>query len=203
MSIPYPTISLHAIQTLPAPAAVETASQGVYLQLIPSAPQSSDDDDPPDTIAVTIVPTASEVPQPATGVAQEDEAVAGEDLPEKTPVQALFKALSTCSDLNPDPVDPDEEGEGGSRLMQAGLAMPGTSDGSLPPPMPGSGGWITAENMHEFVDENGNFIESEDGETAEGTIEELGPGAGTVRQREDETSNGNGADEEAKWQRTS
>lgn len=199
MSIPYPTISLHAIQTLPAPVAAENASQGVYLQLIPSIEQPSDDDEPPDTIAVTIVPTASEVPQPGTDITAEDEAVAGENVPEKTPVQALFKALSSCSDLNPDPMDEDED-EGGSRLMQAGLAMPGTSDGSLPPPMPGSGGWITAENMHEFVDEDGNFIEGDD---ADEQSEELGPGAGTVRQREDDPSSGNGADDEAKWQRTS
>ena len=43
---------------------------------------------------------------------------------------------------------------------------------------PGASGWITAENMDEYMDENGNFSGMVIGE-------ELGPGAGTVRARED------------------
>merc|ERR1711939_200100 len=125
----------------------------------------------------------------------------------QTPAQALFNALSNCSNLHPDPVeDEEEDGAQGSRLIQSGLAIPLGGEGSgLPPPMPGSGGWITAENMHEFVDEDGNWIEDA-GEEAAGEAP-LGPGAGTVRSRDDGEDGGGGdntaADgEDAKWQRT-
>jgi nucleotide-sensitive chloride channel 1A len=47
--------------------------------------------------------------------------------------------------------------------------------------MPGSGGWITAENMSEYFDEVGNWRGSKEGED-----EHLGPGAGTVRSREED-----------------
>lgn len=170
LTIPYPTISLHAIQS--TPSAEQNQSQGVYMQLIPTMP--ADEEELPDTVSITIIPTVA----PATEDAQ-------------TPVQALFTALSECSNLHP---DPEEDGdEQASRLLQAGLAIPGTSDGSLPPPMPGSGGWITAENMHEFIDENGNFIEDNDEEMES----ELGEGAGTVRKAPDDE------DGDTKWQRTS
>ena len=70
--------------------------------------------------------------------------------------------------------------------------------------MPGSSGWITAENMHEFIDENGNWIEG-DNEGDDGQSDEpLGPGAGTVRARDDGGAEGNkNSGDETKWQRTS
>lgn len=172
------------------------------MQLIPALP-SSDEEEPPDTVSMTIIPTASAPPASTAPTANEDDAIESEDKPETTPAQAFFTALSDCSNLHPDPVG-DYDEEEGSRLMQAGLAVPGNSDGSLPPPMPGSGGWITAENMHEFVDENGNFImqDDEEEEAAENEDEMLGPGAGTVRSHpgdEDKDHNLN----DTKWQRTS
>lgn len=69
------------------------------------------------------------------------------------PVKAIFNAISACSDLHPDPDMSDDEDE----------------------PELGAGGWITADNMNDFIDENGNFI----GGYA------MGPGAGTVRPREE------------------
>lgn len=193
VSIPYPSISLHAIQTLPAPAAIE--QQGVYMQLMTSPEESMGEDVEPESLSVTIVPTASAAP--AVG----SELDPAEDKPEQTPVQAMFNALSNCSNLHPDPVDPGDE-EDGSRLFSAGLAFPGATDGGLPPAMPGSGGWITAENMHEFMDENGNWIEEEgEGEEDTGENEPLGTGAGNVRPRDD-TGTGEDGDE-TKWRRTS
>jgi nucleotide-sensitive chloride channel 1A len=64
--------------------------------------------------------------------------------------------------------------------------------------MPGSGGWITADNVNEFFDADGAW-------RGRG----LGPGAGIVRERDDDDV-GNGAGgsgtehgaEESKWQRT-
>ena len=70
--------------------------------------------------------------------------------------------------------------------------------------MPGSGGWITAENVGDFFDEEGNYRAGES----------LGEGAGRVRGREEEDdedegglegANGNGENheiEETKWRRT-
>jgi len=199
ISIPYPTISLHAIQSLPTPTATEPQSQGLYMQLIPSVLDA--DDEPPDTVSLTMIPTASAPPPSTAPTANEDDAIESEDNPEQTPVMALFTALSDCSNLHPDPVEDEEEQ--GSRLMQAGLAFSGTSDGTMPPPMPGSGGWITAENMHEFIDEDGNFIQDTDetAETAEDGDGELGPGAGTVRGAPDDGKADH--DDDSKWQRTS
>jgi len=157
VSIPYPSISLHAIQSLPQPSVGE--QQGLYMQLVSSTEVAGGEDVEPESVSVTIIPTASAPPAEAT---EDDPA---EDKPEQTPVMAMFTALSNCSNLHPDPVDPgDEDNEEGSRLFQAGLALPGVTDGGLPPAMPGSGGWITAENMHEFVDEEGNWIDDEEEE---------------------------------------
>lgn len=50
--------------------------------------------------------------------------------------------------------DEAEESEG----LDPGIVIPGRSDGGLPPPFPGSGGWITAENVDQFLDADGNWI---------------------------------------------
>lgn len=185
------------------------------MQLISTpAPQSNSEEEEEelDTISMTIIPTASGVPTSISSATGEnvDGAVETENQPEQTPVQALFDALSNCANLHPDPADDEDEMMGqeqgleGSMLYQAGLVMPGAQDSGLPPPMPGSGGWITAENMHEFFDAEGNWIgpeEDTDMADEEGEEEEedgaLGPGAGTVRPRD-------GADEadDTKWRRT-
>ena len=213
ISIPYPSISLHAIQALPQPSAGE--QQGLYMQIISQPPETGEDEEP-ESISMTVIPTASAPPQVATTSGTTEEGLEGEEKPEQTPVLAMFNALSACSNLHPDPIEPGDEdeemgGDGGSRLFRAGLAIPGASDGGLPPAMPGSGGWITAENMHEFVDDEGNWIggDEQEEEETEGDGDALGPGAGTVRSREDgEQGNGNGnaADgeegDETKWRRT-
>ncbi len=102
--------------------------------------------------------------------------------------------------------DGDEEGGGqrGAVMFEGDQDVDGVyplSNGTegLPPPMPGSGGWITAENAGEFFDEEGNW-------RGDGG---LGGGAGTVRTRE-EDADGEGVEgegegdgtEETKWRRT-
>jgi len=129
----------------------------------------------------------------------------------------MFEAISECSNLNPDPVEEDDEDEdeydkivfegdigGGEEIP--GLPGVYASTGDLPPSMPGSSGWITADNVHEYFDEEGNWI---GGEVAEGANGELGEGAGRVRGREEveaeEEVNGHGGqgeDAEAKRART-
>lgn len=165
--------------------------------------EDTPEDVEPASFSVTIIPTASAPPLAATS--HPDPELETEDEPEQTPVQALFNALSDCANLHPDPVDEDDEADEASRLFRAGLAIPGDSSGALPPPMPGSAGWITAENMHEFFDEDGNWIpQDEDEPTTEVPAEPLGPGAGSVRVREDGPADADAnGDEETKWQRTS
>lgn len=173
MSIPYPAIALHAIQRLRDPEDSVLAMFGLLMN-IELENQPSDEDEEPDMIELTIVPpTRSSSP--------------GD-------VQMLFDAVSTCSNLHPDPIsqgDEEMDEDGGNRIMFEGnvgyegiSGLPGVvrgvSDGGLPPPFPGSGGWITAENIGEYFDAEGNWLGDgdEDGE-------ELGEGAGRVRGRDE------------------
>ncbi|KAF2279907.1 uncharacterized protein EI97DRAFT_370050 [Westerdykella ornata] len=105
--------------------------------------------------------------------------------PDTTCIKEIFTAMNACADLHPDP-DDSEEGDQEDETA------------------PGATGWITADNMGEYLDEDGNFKGHIYGDAEES--EQLGPGAGTVRPREeeaDEHTNGvNGEDGETKWQRT-
>ncbi|KAB8233180.1 Voldacs domain-containing protein [Aspergillus alliaceus] len=188
LSIPYPSISLHAIQRLRLPSS-PTEIQGLYMQIAtPAAPGAGpQEDDFEECITMTVIPAPGEPDQVA-----EDK--------DETPTQALYNAVSACSNLHPDPMSENEDEEGGSSLLQSGLVEAGSGDGGLPPPVDGSSGWITADNMHEFFDEEGNWI----GGGEEPTLS-LGPGAGTVRGREGEDGDGDVevlGDEETKWRRT-
>ena len=99
----------------------------------------------------------------------------------------------------------DEEGPGpslasafrslsGNNGTSGDGAINGVSD--LPPAFPGSGGWITAENLHEHFDGEGNWLpgrELGEPQNAEimtnghgGDDTGLGPGAGNVRTRDDD-----------------
>ncbi|PVI04367.1 hypothetical protein DM02DRAFT_586349 [Periconia macrospinosa] len=103
--------------------------------------------------------------------------------PQNDCIKEIYAAMNTCADLHPDPDDGDE-------------------DGMFDETAPGATGWITAENMGDFMDADGNFTG-----TVIGGEEELGPGAGTVRQREEDEShdgqNGvNGEQHQDKYQRT-
>ena len=53
-----------------------------------------------------------------------------------SPSQALFKAISDCQELNPDPPEDGDE---------------------VDETAPGATGWITSENMQDFLDENGEL----------------------------------------------
>lgn len=136
-------------------------------------------------------------------------------------IEDLFKGVSNCSNLHPDPAaEGDEEEDDRVRFEGSvgyegitGLpgAIRGATDGGLPPPFPGSGGWITAENVGEFFNADGEWIggegqegegEGEDAGEGEGEgesdgIQVLGEGAGRVRPREEE-----GEEDENKWRRT-
>lgn len=168
---------------------------------------------------MTIVPAAS-----ATTRSEHAPEEVGREAPEpESQAQQLYTALSSCASLHPDPVSGSEagveDGEGGglrSAIMFEGdrdvggvySLSHGEGGGSeLPPPMPGSGGWITAENVGEFFDGEGNWRGDEGLGREAGVGGGLGEGAGTVRTREgdgdgeDAEGEGEGT-EETKWRRT-
>ncbi|KAK4230408.1 regulator of volume decrease after cellular swelling-domain-containing protein [Podospora fimiseda] len=181
LSIPYPQISIHALKTL-APSDGSSKYPSVYLQIELTEGGSDEDFE---TVELTLIPSSSETQ--AEGGNTKSEAV------------KLFEAISECSNLNPDPVqegDEDDEDEDGGRIIFEGDHQPyeaiegftgvfaGVGDGGLPPAMPGSGGWITAENVHEYFDADGNWIGG--GEDEGGISGELGEGAGVVHPRDEE-----------------
>jgi nucleotide-sensitive chloride channel 1A len=98
--------------------------------------------------------------------------------PETACVQDIFGAMNICADLHPD-ADSDD----GEDLLDESA--------------PGATGWITAENMGDFADADGNFTGMVIGD-------DLGPGAGTVRPRDDGAENdANGVNgHEGKYYRT-
>lgn len=187
MTIPYPIISIHALKAI---GSGSDQVHAVWLQMELGDGGTGDDDF--NTFELTIIP-------PVTG----EQTSQGE-------AKRLFEAISACSNLHPDAVEEgDEDEDEDDRIVfesshefeaLAGFTgvMRGTSNGGLPPPMPGSSGWITAENVHEYFDEEGNWI----GE--EGVSGELGDGAGRVRNREEadvDNINGQGAEEDSENKR--
>lgn len=172
----------------------------------PSAPAEDDEEQ---CITLTVVPPtepgavggSTATAAATTSTVAERAAQDLSDEPEETPTQMLYDAVSACSNLHPDPVEPgdEDEDEGEGKCMfsdEHGYVLDSTS-GGLPPPVEGSSGWITAENMHEFFDEEGNWI-------AEGEPPSfpLGPGAGTVREREENGDGVDGENDETKWRKT-
>ncbi|KAH6850614.1 regulator of volume decrease after cellular swelling-domain-containing protein [Chaetomium sp. MPI-CAGE-AT-0009] len=187
VSIPYQQISIHAIKTLHA--SDQTAHPAVYLQLELAGGGAGDDDF--DTVELTLIPQPQATSAPADATTT----------PPKPEATLLFEAISECSNLNPDPVqdgDDEDDEDGGAQILFEGDheavegfsgVFAGARDGGLPPAMPGSGGWITAENVHEYFDEDGNWIGGD-----EGVSGELGEGAGAVHGREEEEGGGDDAE---------
>jgi len=89
VSIPYPSISLHAIQRLSDPADSSQEVQGLYMQLELSDPSYEEDE--PEIIELTLLPPS----QPSDPAAAD--------------IQALFTAVSNCSNLHPDPTSQEDE----------------------------------------------------------------------------------------------
>ncbi|KAK5728642.1 hypothetical protein LTR15_001779 [Elasticomyces elasticus] len=153
----------------------------VLLQLGLSDPNTTADEDF-EAITLRIIPSAES--SVGHGDATESNGSA------LTPRQQLYEAISAGQELNPD-ADPDDEGENG-----------------FDETAPGATGWITSENMADFVDEDGNFRMPE-GTTVLGGEEDenvehangLGPGAGTTRTAA-EVDTEDGAEDDGKWQRT-
>ncbi|KAH7033100.1 regulator of volume decrease after cellular swelling-domain-containing protein [Microdochium trichocladiopsis] len=182
---------------------------GVYMQLeFSDTNAGADDDESFEPIELTLVPYVQAPTQPAdSSAAAQGTSSSGNADRTKT----LFTEISRCSNLNPDPRDGDEDDDeyiddegNADRIVFEGDheaqfevldgfsgAFRGDSGGGLPPPMPGSSGWITAENVDQYFDAEGNWIGGGDDEEG-GVSGELGEGAGRVRGR-DEVEGGEAA----------
>lgn len=161
-----------------------------------------DDHDPDTTISMTIIPCTDPI-SPSTlaeliemespearfidGVMQDsspatesmDDFAQEDSPPPQSLVQGLYNAITICTNLHPDPQPHPTDTEADIRNGDYEPAASTNLSYGLPPPMLGSGGWITAENVNDFFDEDGNPRSGG-----------LGPGAGTVRQRENEGNEG-------------
>ncbi|KAL9025086.1 MAG: hypothetical protein Q9196_006037, partial [Gyalolechia fulgens] len=116
VSIPYPSISLHAIQRSTEPS--------LLLQLLSSAGPQFDDHDPEGTISLTIVPKpgislprTQESGEVSTPSSRPPVVTASSETLHPDPVDRLFFALSACADLHPDAasnsdIDIDDENVG-------------------------------------------------------------------------------------------
>ena len=160
------------------------------------------DDETYETVELTIVPPGA-APGDAAPSEPPPPAAAGAQQQSPSPTSRLFDAISACADLHPDapPSDSDdgdyadriyfEPGAGGDgdglapdRLQGYEGVYRGAHDGGLPPPLPGSSGWITADNVHEYFDGEGNWIGGAE-DVEDGVSGELGDGAGRVRGRDE------------------
>ncbi|KAL5350335.1 hypothetical protein ACLOAV_003902 [Pseudogymnoascus australis] len=152
VEIPYQSITLHAIQRLPSPTPDTDGEtvQGLYMQLDLAPP--NDEDEMMDPLELILLPPT----QSQTATTEE-------------PIKVLFAAVSACSNLHPDAADSDEEmGETDRIVFEGSVGYEGISglpgvvslpgDEGLPPPFPGSGGWITAENVGDFFTPEGEWI---------------------------------------------
>lgn len=229
IQIPYPTIALHAMQHKAQPSTGTTngdsdASKAPCVLLQLDLSDGGEDDETYDTVQLTLVP-------PTASTQFESPAQDGAQSPSEQ--EKMFDAITTCQNLHPDPAaaededdDDDDDQDYSDRIIfepaldfaaaEAVEGLPGvfrgTRTGDLPPPMPGSSTWITAENVNEFFDEDGNWVgaggvgnenededEEKEGEGQEGRkepeVEQLGPGAGRVRPLDEINGQEQAADE--------
>lgn len=126
-----------------------------------------------------------------------------EEEKEEGVVSEIFNALSVCAGLNPDEAGSDyydEEEEEDGILWEGDVE--GGGEGLKLEGFPAGGGWITAENVGDF-----RFGDPVEGDVQSDGGVVLGPGAGTVRLRDEVErgeveENGEGTEEEAKWRKT-
>ena len=108
IEIPYPAISLHAIQRLPSPIPCSDCNsnrtQGLMMQL-DGLTKPTDEDEFPDPVELILLPPPAQ-PVDATGNPDDAEA-------QSEAVKALYKAVSACSDLHPDELQSGDESDDG------------------------------------------------------------------------------------------
>ena len=184
--IPYPAIGITAID-----------KPAVLLEMNLSDPNNTADDDI-EYFQLKIFTTNVEDSTHREQSAAAASGTNGTTPSEEAITAALYKAITDCQELNPDPPGPGEEDEDGEPVFDETA--------------PGATGWITSENMDQYVDADGNFkmpegvtfIGGEDDEavnsaTENGVEEPLGEGAGRTRTA---TEAGVEREDESKWRAT-
>ena len=170
--IPYPTITVHAQD-----------GNAIFLGLNLSDANTADEDLV--FVQLRIIPTSVSSHTEGTEVTAEPQEPNGHTPP--SPSQALFKAISDCQELNPDPPEDGEED------MDDETA-------------PGATGWITSENIGDFLDEHGELKMPEGiavvGAEADGDAAAAGLGEGAGRTRTAAEVDDEDGEDETKWQRT-
>ena len=184
-------ISLHAIGAIGIPENPTTKAQALYLEIV--ATDGFDDHDQEGTITLNVLPQSTPESAPSDNT--------NSDTPAVSTCQQLYDAVTACANLHPDPVSPSSSQAEGEEEEndedQPAFDYEVLGDDGMPAAFPGSGGWITSENMDQFFDEEGNW-------RGRG----LGPGAGLARSRDDIQNGVNGdgeainSDDESKWRRT-
>ena len=212
ISIPYPSISLHAIQRVTASspthstrearkyhsstaqATSQTQTSALYLQLDlgnPFTRNPDSDEDAAETVDLLLIPQTSTTPTRATadaGTISEPTAAGAYGTEgagaQAKELQADAKTIFEALTRCADlHPDPDASDEDDVDGGAGDLGMGGG--------MPGASGWITSENVHEF---EGMFGGDEDGDGSgvgereagdEAVVQILGPGAGSRRARDD------------------
>ncbi|KAG8529654.1 uncharacterized protein KY384_005135 [Bacidia gigantensis] len=213
----YESVVLHALQSLATGDGEGRQGQGLYIQLQLGEEMGGGGDGEEEFVEFVLVPPTQ---TRETGGQRNNSQTNGTSTDDdESEVRELFEAVGRCQELHPDPDPMDDEPDGGNGVGRGVVGGEGYGEGmgeaprpytvlggqeGLPPPMPGSGGWITAENVGEWFDEGGQFRGGEGGGGG------LGAGAGTIRTREDGgegmgEENGDRereGDGETKWRRT-
>ena len=173
----------HGVQ-IPYTSIVVHAQEGNAVLLGLNLADANTPDEDMTFVQLHIIPTEIADLGPA-GQEGEAEQTNGDSV---KPDLALFNAISACQELNPDP--------------------PAEGEGEFDETAPGATGWITSENMADFMDENGEFkvpegvtVYGEEEGGADGAGEGLGDGAGRARTAAEMDAE-DGAQDDGKWQRT-
>lgn len=180
LSIPYQCVNIHAVMSLANSS--DGGHRALYLQL-GLTEENGAGGESQDIVELTLIPPPTSADSAGTNGNSHSESWS-------TAIETtrLYDAIAACSNLNPDPQDEEgkEEDEANFERMVDGYGggvTYGAQNGGLPPPVAGSSGWITAENMHEYFDEDGNWLGDEADGSGDHIMEELGEGAGSVHPR--------------------
>ncbi|KAI9665616.1 MAG: hypothetical protein M1829_005696 [Trizodia sp. TS-e1964] len=219
VSIPYPSISIHAIRSLRIPKNANELQnkQGVYLHI----PRFGNDEEPADEdpkeprlFEVTIIPNPI-MDHGAIHPTTSTPAKTG-----YTHTQTMFLALTACADLHPDPklspsspnfdvsaFEDDGDGpilfEGSVGYESTAFMLPGAAESLLGSPDAAShDGWITADNVDAYMAELTRQRPPPSQEPISAPEDKEEAGAAELGDEDEPVSSAGPASQSTKWRRT-